>query len=45
MPPDLEFAARHGIKPVIETFRFDQVNEALAKLKSGGARYRIVLTR
>ncbi len=41
----LEFAARHGIKPVIETFGFDQVNEALAKLSSGGARYRIVMTR
>ncbi len=41
----LDFAARHGIKPVIETFKFEQVNEALEKLRSGGARYRIVLTR
>jgi len=40
----LEFAARHQIKPVIEKFRFDQVNEALAHLRSGQARYRIVLT-
>jgi len=39
----LEFAARHGIKPVIEKFRFDQVNDALAHLRSGQARYRIVL--
>jgi alcohol/geraniol dehydrogenase (NADP+) len=41
----LEFAARHGIKPVIETFPMEKVNEALEHLKSGKARYRIVLTR
>ena len=41
----LDFAARHGIKPVIETFRFDQVNEAMERLRSGKARYRIVLSR
>ena len=41
----LEFAVRHKIEPVIETFRFDQVNEALARLRSGQARYRIVLSR
>jgi uncharacterized zinc-type alcohol dehydrogenase-like protein len=41
----LEFAARHDIKPVIETFRFDQVNEALDRLRSGNTRYRIVLSR
>jgi len=41
----LEFTARHDIKPVIETFRFDQVNEALDRLRSGKTRYRIVLTR
>jgi uncharacterized zinc-type alcohol dehydrogenase-like protein len=41
----LEFAARHDIKPVIETFGFDQVNEAMDRLRSGEARYRIVLTR
>ena len=41
----LEFAARHNIKPVIETYRFDQANEAMARLRSGQARYRIVLTR
>ena len=41
----LDFAARHSVKPVIETFRFDQVNEALARLRSGKARYRIVLSK
>lgn len=40
----LNFAAQHDIKPIIETFRFDQVNEALARLDSGEARYRIVLS-
>lgn len=41
----LEFAARHDIKPIIEKFPLDQVNEAIEHLKSGQARYRIVLTR
>lgn len=39
----LDFACLHNIRPVIEKFRFDQVNEALARLKSGLAHYRIVL--
>jgi uncharacterized zinc-type alcohol dehydrogenase-like protein len=39
----LEFAVRHDIKPVIEKFKFDQINEAMDHLKSGKARYRIVL--
>lgn len=41
----LEFAARHQIKPIIETFPFDKINEALDKLRSGDVRYRIVLSR
>jgi uncharacterized zinc-type alcohol dehydrogenase-like protein len=41
----LEFAARHDIKPVTESFSFDQVNEAMERLRSGQARYRIVLSR
>ncbi len=39
----LEFCARHGIKPAIETYKMSQVNEAMAHLESGKARYRIVL--
>lgn len=39
----LDFAARHGIEPVTETFAFSQVNEAMAHLAAGKARYRIVL--
>ncbi|GAB4172664.1 MAG: NADPH-dependent aldehyde reductase Ahr [Terrimicrobiaceae bacterium] len=39
----LEFCARHQIAPTIETFPMSKVNEALAHLESGKARYRIVL--
>jgi len=39
----LDFAARHNIKPVIERFHFEQVNEALEKLHQGQVRYRGVL--
>lgn len=39
----LDFAARHGIAPVTETFPFSKINEALDHLRSGKARYRIVL--
>lgn len=39
----LEFCARHGVAPVIEKFPLSRVNEALDHLRSGKARYRIVL--
>lgn len=39
----LDFAAFHGIEPVTEIFDFTEVNEAFEHLKSGKARYRIVL--
>jgi uncharacterized zinc-type alcohol dehydrogenase-like protein len=39
----LDFAARHGIEPITETFPFDQINEAIEHLEAGKARYRIVL--
>lgn len=41
----LEFALRHDIKPVIEVFSFDQINEAVDRLRSGKAHYRVVLSR
>lgn len=41
----LQFAGRHKIKPKIEVFPFDHVNEAMEHLRSGKARYRIVLKR
>lgn len=39
----LEFCGRHNIAPQCETFPMSEVNEALDHLRSGKARYRIVL--
>ncbi|MBX9626254.1 MAG: NAD(P)-dependent alcohol dehydrogenase [Gemmataceae bacterium] len=39
----LEFCARHGVAPQVETFPLSKVNDALAHLRAGKARYRIVL--
>ncbi len=39
----LAFAARHGIRPVTEHFPMDRVNDALDHLRSGRARYRVIL--
>jgi uncharacterized zinc-type alcohol dehydrogenase-like protein len=39
----LDFCSRHAIEPVVEEFPLSRVNEALAHLESGNARYRIVL--
>lgn len=41
----LDFAARHKIAPQVEYFPMDKVNEALEHLRSGKARYRVVLKR
>ncbi len=40
----LEFCARHTIAPQTESFRFDQINDALDHLRAGKARYRVVLS-
>ena len=40
----LAFSARHAIAPIVETFPMSKVNDALEHLRSGKARYRIVLT-
>jgi len=39
----LHFAARHQINPQVEHFKMSRVNEAMAHLRAGKARYRIVL--
>ncbi len=39
----LAFSARHAIAPVVETFPMSKVNDAMEHLRSGKARYRIVL--
>ena len=39
----LDFVARHQIAPVTETFPMSKINDAIARLESGNARYRVVL--
>ena len=39
----LAFSARHSIAPITETFPMSKANDALDRLRSGEARYRIVL--
>ena len=39
----LEFCARHSISPVTENFPLSRVNDAIEHLRSGKARYRVVL--
>jgi uncharacterized zinc-type alcohol dehydrogenase-like protein len=39
----LDFAARHNVAPQTEHFPMSKINEALARLESGKAHYRIVL--
>jgi uncharacterized zinc-type alcohol dehydrogenase-like protein len=39
----LDFAAQHNIKPMVEMFDMSQINEAMAHLEKGEARYRVVL--
>jgi uncharacterized zinc-type alcohol dehydrogenase-like protein len=39
----LEFCARHKIEAITETFPMSKVNDALAHLESGKARYRVIL--
>ncbi|WP_295623885.1 NAD(P)-dependent alcohol dehydrogenase [uncultured Nitrosomonas sp.] len=41
----LEFAARHDVTPVTEHYPMNKVNDAIEHLRSGKARYRIVLDR
>lgn len=46
-PSDIEkmlsFVERHGISPTTEHFPFDQINDAVDHVRSGKARYRVVL--
>lgn len=39
----LDFAARHGIAPKVEHYPMSRVNDAVAHLAAGKARYRVVL--
>jgi uncharacterized zinc-type alcohol dehydrogenase-like protein len=40
----LDFANLHNIKPQIESFPMTDINKAFEHLKTGNARYRIVLS-
>jgi alcohol/geraniol dehydrogenase (NADP+) len=40
----LDFARLHNIKPQVESFSMSKINDAFAHLKSGNARFRIVLS-
>lgn len=40
----LDFSVLAGVRPMIEAIPFEQANEAIRRLKSGDARFRIVLT-
>ncbi len=39
----IDFCVRHDIYPIVEEFPLENVNEAMAHLEAGKARYRIVL--
>jgi uncharacterized zinc-type alcohol dehydrogenase-like protein len=39
----LEFTARHGVKPMIETFAMAEADRALEHTRAGRARFRAVL--
>lgn len=39
----LDFAARHNITPQVEEYGISRVNDAVERLRSGAARYRVVL--
>lgn len=41
----LNFVVQHNIRPIIEKFKFSDINKALDRLRSGETRYRIVLCR
>ena len=40
----LDFANLHGVKPQIEIFPMDQVNQAIERMKSGDVHYRVVFS-
>ncbi len=39
----LDFAVLHEVQPVIEKFQFSEINEAMERVHSGKAHYRVVL--
>jgi uncharacterized zinc-type alcohol dehydrogenase-like protein len=39
----LDFAARTGVRPKVETFAMSDINKAVARVRAGEARYRAVV--
>lgn len=39
----LDFAARTGVRPKIETFPIPDINQAIARVRTGDVRYRAVV--
>lgn len=39
----VKFAARHNIKPLVESYKMSDINDAMERLRTGKPRYRIVL--
>jgi uncharacterized zinc-type alcohol dehydrogenase-like protein len=40
-----KFAALHNIEPIVERYSFDQINDAVERVRSGSPRFRVVLSR
>ena len=40
----LDFCSKHKISPMVEHFKFDQINEAIARVRDNKVRFRAVLT-
>ncbi|WP_327166124.1 hypothetical protein [Mycolicibacterium iranicum] len=40
----LDFVARTGIRPMVQTYPMSEINEAVAQVRSGRAHYRAVVT-
>jgi hypothetical protein len=38
----LRFAALHGVRPAVEVLPFEQINEALERVRTNQARFRMV---
>lgn len=41
----LQIAADYGVRPIVETFAFAQINEAFDRVRAGDVRFRAVLVR
>jgi uncharacterized zinc-type alcohol dehydrogenase-like protein len=40
----LDFCVEHNIKPIVEHFKFNEINDAIKKLRNNDIRFRAVLS-